>query len=186
LLGEQILLPAGELGFQPGCGFGLPNWFAIRTTARHEKRVAAQLQEKRVLVFLPLIHQMHRWSDRQARVEVPLFSCYLFVRVLPTPEARLRLLDTPGVLGLVGYGKQWVAIADREIDSLQAAVSARVPFQANAFLTEGKRVRIRGGALDGVEGIVVGKGTDRSVVLSVEVLKRSVAVRVEGYDLEPV
>ena len=79
-----------------------PSWYAVHTIARHEKRVAAQFEEKRVCTFLPLLHQVHNWSDRRRAVEIPLFSCYAFVRVVQTSEERLKVLRTPGVLGFVG------------------------------------------------------------------------------------
>jgi len=171
-------------GFPPGLALTRSNWYAIRTTARHEKRVAAQLQEKRVFTFLPLVQQMHRWSDRQAKVEVPLFSCYLFVRILPAAESRLRVLETPGVLGLAGSGRQGTPIADAEIESLRTAIQAKASFEVHPFTSVGRRVRVRGGALDGVEGIIAGESQDRRVVLTVEILRRSVSVCVAGYDLE--
>src|SRR5580692_6988046 len=76
-----------------------PEWYAVHTVARHEKRVAANFLEKGIFTFLPLLHQIHRWSDRQSKVEVPLFSCYAFVRIVPTAENRVRVLRTPGVVG---------------------------------------------------------------------------------------
>lgn len=184
MLPEHIHLPAVDPGFQPGPAFGRSNWYALRTRSRHEKRVAALLREKRIFVFLPLVQQMHRWSDRLAKVEVPLFGGYLFVRILPTTKNRLALLETPGAVGLVGTGKHWTAIPDREMESLQSAVQARAQLQVHPFVSAGKRVRIRGGALDGVEGIIAGEGPERSVVLSIELLRRSVSIRIAGYDLE--
>lgn len=184
MLAEQIYLPPVASGFPTGLAVARPSWYAVRTRARHEKRVCALLQEKAVPVFLPLVQQIHRWSDRQARVEVPLFSCYLFVRILAAVETRLRVLETPGALGLAGSRKEGTPVADSEIDSLRAAISAKAAFQTHPFTSAGLRVRVRGGALDGVEGIVAGESTNRRIVLTVEILRRSVSVGVEGYDLE--
>src|ERR1700730_13485074 len=78
------------------------NWFAVQTFARHEKRVSERLRENEVRTFLPLLEQLHRWSDRRVKVDVPLFSCYAFVHIAPTAGERARVLQTPGVLGLVG------------------------------------------------------------------------------------
>lgn len=159
-------------------------WFAIHTVARHEKRVAHQLQENGVFTFLPLLQQMRQWSDRRARVEVPLFSCYAFVRTVRTAEERLKVLRTPGVLGFVGSERIGTPIPDEEIENLQTAIREKIPFAVHPFLTVGKRVRIRGGSLDGMEGILVGHAGEKRLVVSVELLKRSVAIRVEGYDVE--
>jgi transcription antitermination factor NusG len=160
------------------------NWYAVQTMARHEKRVAAQFVEKRVCTFLPLLGQINRWSDRRVKVEVPMFSCYAFVRIVQSVEERLKVLRTPGVLGFVGSGRQGTPIPDEQIESLQTAISENIPCFPHDFISAGRRVRIRGGSLDGVEGILVRQGGDQSLVLSVELLHRSVAIRVEGYDIE--
>jgi transcription antitermination factor NusG len=160
------------------------SWYAVHTRARHEKRVAAQFEEKRVCTFLPLLHQIHRWSDRRRKVEVPLFSCYAFVRMAQTVEERLKVLHTPGVLGFVGSERQGTPIPDEQIESLRTAIRENIACFPYPFIREGRRVRIRGGSLDGVEGILVRQGVDQSLVVSVELLRRSVAIRVEGYEIE--
>ena len=160
------------------------SWYAVQTMARHEKRVAAQFEEKRVCTFLPLLHQVHRWSDRRSVVEIPMFSCYAFVRMVQTVEERLKVLRTPGVLGFVGSERQGTSIPDQQIESLRKAVSEKVPCLPHPFISVGKRVRIRGGSLEGVEGILMRQGGDHSLVISVALLQRSVSIRVEGYDIE--
>jgi transcription antitermination factor NusG len=159
-------------------------WFAIQTIAKHEKRVTQQLQEKDVDTFLPLLPEIHRWSDRQSKVEVPLFSCYTFVRILPAPEKRLPILTTRGVLGFVGSKREGTPIPNHEIESLQTVIKDEGRCGPHPFITVGKRVRIRGGALSGVEGVLVSQGKDYSLVISVQLLQRSVALRIEGYDIE--
>jgi transcription antitermination factor NusG len=160
------------------------NWYAVHTKARHEKRVAAQFEDKRVCTFLPLLHQIRRWSDRRSKVEVPMFSCYAFVRMAQTVEQRLKVLHTPGVLGFVGSERQGTPIPDEQIESLRTAISENIPCFPYPFIRAGRRVRIRGGSLDGVEGILVRQGVDQSLVVSVELLRRSVAIRVEGYEID--
>jgi transcription antitermination factor NusG len=166
------------------CALGEPSWYAVHTMARHEKRVAAQFEEKNVHTFLPLLRQIHRWSDRRKTVEVPMFSCYAFVHIAQTTEERLKILRTSGVLAFVGNERQGTPIPDEQIDSLRTAISENLPCFPHAFISAGRRVRIRGGSLDGVEGIFVRQGGDESLVLSVELLHRSVAIRVAGYDIE--
>ncbi len=113
-----------------------------------------------------------------------MFSCYAFVRIVPTVEERLKVLRTPGVLGFVGSERQGTPIPDEQIESLSIAINENIPCFPHAFISAGRRVRIRGGSLDGVEGILVRQGGDQSLVLSMELLNRSVAIRVEGYDIE--
>lgn len=165
-------------------GRGEPRWYAIHTVARHEKRVAQQLEENKVFTFLPLIRQRRQWSDRRATVHVPLFSCYAFVRMIQTVEERLKVLRIPGVLGFVGSGRVGTPIPNAEIENLQTAIRENVPFALHPFITVGKRVRIRGGSLDGIEGLLVSRLGDDSLILSVELLQRSICIRVEGYDVE--
>jgi len=160
------------------------SWYAVHTRARHEKRVAAQFEEQRVCTFLPLLHQVHRWSDRRSVVEIPMFSCYAFVRMVQTVEERLKILRTPGVLGFVGSERQGTSIPEEQIESLRIAISENIPCFPHPLVNVGRRVRIRGGSLDGVEGILVRQGGDQSLVVPVELLHRWISIRVEGYDIE--
>lgn len=166
------------------CGLEKSSWYAVHTLARHEKRVVAQFEEKRVCTFLPVLRQIHRWSDRRVKVEVPMFSCYAFVRIVHTVEERLKVLQTPGVLGFVGSERQGTPIPDEQIESLRIAISENILCSPYPFVSAGKRVRIRGGSLDGVEGILVRQGEDQTFVVSVDLLHRSISIRVEGYDVE--
>jgi len=160
------------------------NWYAIHTMPRHEKRISVQLQEKRVFTFLPMLQQIHRWSDRRTKVEVPMFSCYAFVRMVQAVDERLKVLRTPGVLGFVGSARKGTPIPDEQIENLRKVTSENTPSFQHPFISAGKRVRIRGGSLDGLEGILVRQGADQSLVVSMELLCRSVSIRLEGYDIE--
>jgi transcription antitermination factor NusG len=133
-----------------------------------------------------MLQQIHRWTDRQSKVEVPMFSCYVFVHMDETVEERLKVLRTPGVLGFVGSERQGTPIPDEQIENLRTAIRGKIPCVVHPFVSAGNRVRIRGGSLDGVEGILMGQGGEQSVVVSVELLRRSVSIRVEGYDIEAV
>ena len=113
-----------------------------------------------------------------------MFSCYAFVRIMPSTAERLKVLRTPGVIGFVGSERQGTPIPNEQIENLQKAIIEKMPCAVHPYINIGQRVRVRGGSLNGVEGILVGKGSDQSVVLSLELLCRSVAIRVEGYDIE--
>lgn len=161
-------------------------WYAVHTRSRHEKNVVAQLREKKVWTYLPLSTQTHHWSDRKKLVEVPLFPGYTFVQINRTDEDRLAVLRTRGVVCIVGSQGFGTPIPSKQIEDVARLLDQRVPFTLFPFLREGQRVRIRGGSLDGVEGVLVKKNLDPHLVVSVELLQRSVAVRMTGYDLEPV
>ena len=161
------------------------NWYAIQTRSRHEKVVERQLQGQGVEVFYPVVSQMHRWSDRRKVVECPLFAGYAFVRIAASPEERVRVLKTHGVVQFVGRNGQGSPIPTEQIEAVQAVVACNLPFTKHAFLKVGQRVRVRGGALDGVEGILVAQSGSRDLVISIEPIQRSLSIRIEGYDVEP-
>jgi len=161
-----------------------PQWFALRTRSRHEKRVEMQLTEQGICAFLPLQTESHRWSDRHKVVEVPLFPGYVFVQVVQSAETRLTLLRTTGVAALVGIHGEGLPIPDKQIDDIRTLLENGVPLSPRTFLNVGQRVRIRGGSLDGVEGLLLARNADRSLVVSVELIRRSLEVRMAGYEVE--
>jgi len=162
-------------------------WYAVRTRSRHEKIATQQLLTRGIETFLPVTVQTHRWSDRKKQVEVPLFAGYTFVRVAySSNEHRIKVLQTHGVAGFVGVQRTGVPIPDSQIEDIRTLLSNKVDLKAHSFLKIGQRVRVRGGALDGVEGILVSHSGDRSLVISLEPIQRSLSIRVEGYDVEPV
>jgi transcription antitermination factor NusG len=160
------------------------NWYAVHTRARHEKIVEQRLQEHGLTTFLPLMTEVHRWSDRKNTVEVPLFSCYVFAKIAATNVERLRVLRVEGVLSLVGSRAEGTPIPDEQIDSVRILMEERLPWSSHSFLKIGQRVRIRSGALNDMEGILVSRNGARTLVISVEAIQRSLAVRVEGYEVE--
>jgi transcription antitermination factor NusG len=101
-------------------------------------------------------------------------------------EKRLTTLQTPGVLGFVGIRGVALPIPAKEIEDIQTLLAQNVTCALYPFVRVGQHVRIRGGCLDGVEGLLVAKNSDRSLVVSIELIQRSVAVRIDGYDVEPV
>jgi len=161
-------------------------WYAIQTRPRHEKVVVAELEQKGITTFLPLVSEIHRWSDRRKKVELPLFSGYAFVSIALTPEARISILRTSGVLNFVGCHKYGAPIPEKEIRDIRSLLANKVPFSPYCFLKVGQRVRVRGGCLDGLEGILIRQNEDQSLVLSVEMIQRSLAINIAGYDVEPV
>jgi len=175
-----------ESAIEPGTGTGTECWYGLQTRPRHEKMVAQRLGERGVTTFLPLVTEVHRWSDRKKSVQMPLFSCYVFARFVPNRTERLRVLRVDGVFGLVGAGGEGIAIPDSEIDAVRGVVEGQMPWSSHPFLKIGQRVRIRSGALDGLEGVLVERNGDRTLVISVDAIQRSLAVRVEGYEVEAI
>lgn len=162
------------------------HWYAVHTRARHEKMVTERLLEQGIQTYLPLVKETHRWSDRKRIVELPLFSCYVFARFAPTNQDRLRVCRTNGVLQVIGMRGEAIPIPDEQIDAVRVLMNEKLPWSAHPFLKIGQRVRIGSGALKGVEGILVARDGDRTLVVSVDVIQRSLAVKIEGYQVEPV
>jgi transcription antitermination factor NusG len=162
------------------------DWYAVHTRAQHEKAVAHRLRERGVTTFLPTFTEVHRWKDRKKAVELPLFSCYLFVKLMPCNEDRQRVLRTDSVLGLVGAQGTGTPIPQEQISALRILVAEKLPCCAHPFLKTGQRVRIRGGALEGLEGIFLSRHGERRLIISVDAMQRSLAIQVEGYEIEPI
>lgn len=162
-----------------------PHWYAVHTRSRHEKFVARRLEEQGITTFVPTRMEMRRWSDRRRLVEFPLFSCYAFVSLPWKPELRAKVLRTHGVLGFVSFGADAVRIPDVEIENIRTVLAGMVPYTPYPFLKVGQRVRIRGGALDGMEGILLAPSGNNTLVISVEPIQRSLAVNIDGYAVEP-
>lgn len=161
-------------------------WYAVQTRPRHERVVENRLQAKGLEVFLPISREVHRWSDRRKHVEVPLFSNYVFVRIRPTPEDRLRVFRVEGLFGFVGARGEGTPIPDEQIRAVQVMAQKNVAWSVHPFLQVGQRVRIRGGALEGLEGIFVSRNGEDRLVISIDTVQRSLSMSLAGYDLEVV
>ncbi len=159
-------------------------WFAVRTASGREKSVATQLQAKGLQEFLPVYRTRRRYSDRTKELELPLFPGYIFCRF--DFNNRLPVLITPGVQMIVGFGKMPTPVADDEIENLQRVVASGAAQPHDHFLTVGERVRVKEGSLAGVEGILVDVKNSWRIVLSVELLQRSVSVELDRAAIEPV
>jgi len=159
-------------------------WFALQTRSRSEKKVASQLETKGIETFLPLVTEVHRWSDRRQKVQQPLFPGYVFVHITDAAAVRFSVLNTLGVCNFVGIRGAGLPIPDKEILDIRTIVMNPVPFTPHSFLRAGQRVRVRGGCLDGVEGTLVTTNSDHTVVVSIELVRRAVAVRIDGYGFE--
>ncbi len=159
-------------------------WYAIQTRPRHEKKVHEDLQSLGFSTYLPLMNQIHQWSDRRQAVEIPIFPRYLFLHAEYSPYVHQAIIGRWGVCNFVGVRGQALPIPDQEIANIETLVRRQLPAEPHPFLSVGSRVRCRGGALDGLEGILVRKNRDWSIVVSLELLQRSLAVRLVDYEVE--
>jgi transcription antitermination factor NusG len=158
-------------------------WFALYTTARHEKRVAEHLAQRQIERYLPLYRSERKWSDgSRVTLELPLFPCYLFIHI--RRKERGSVLAVPGAVTVVGgTGGEPAPLPDATIDALRSGLELRHA-QPHPLLTVGQRVRIRSGALAGLEGIVVRNKNGFRVVMTLEHIMQSYSVEVDLEDLE--
>ena len=163
-------------------GYHDVRWYAVQTSANHEKRVAEQLSVRRTEHFLPLYASLRRWKDRRVVLELPLFPGYVFVRMALSD--RMQVLQVAGVARLVGFGGMPAALPEREIETLRAGMARGVRAEPHPFLTAGCRVRVKAGPLVGMEGIMLRRKSSLRVVISIELIQRAVAVEVDEGDVE--
>lgn len=159
------------------------HWFAVYTTPRHEKAVLRQCESRLIQSFLPLYTTIHRWRNGcQARIEQPLFPGYVFVCV----ERRecMRVLRIPGVLSLVGPGREPAPLPSSDIEALRSGLLQR-RFEPHSYLVVGEKVRIHSGALAGMVGVLLRKKNSLRVVLTLDLIMQSVAVEVGSDEVEP-
>jgi len=161
-------------------------WYAIRTRSRHEKVAAREFDAQGISVFLPLVTSIRQWSDRHTKVEMPLFPGYAFVRVDYFSGDRVRVLRTTGVVDFVGQKAEGSSIPDEQIESIRTILIRNVPVKDHPFLNVGQRIRVRNGALSGVEGILVAVKGTRQLVISVEPIQRSLCISLDDYQIENV
>ena len=162
---------------------GGSSWWALYTRHQHEKMVADALAVKGFEVFLPLYESVRRWKDRKKVLALPLFPCYVFVR--GDVRRKLQVVATSGVHMVLHRGEQIAVIPDLEIEAIRRAVEGKFAIEPHPFLQCGDRVRVKCGFLEGVQGILLRKKGLHRLVLSVDMLVRSVAVEIDGMDVEP-
>lgn len=160
-----------------------PLWYAAYTCARHEKRVAEQFERRSVESFLPLYETVHRWKNGRARLELPLFPGYVFVRI--AVQERLRVLEVPSVVRLVGFGGLPTPLPEGEVEAIREGLARNLHAKPHPFLSVGRRVRVRSGPLQGLQGVLVRRKGNYRVVLSMDLIMRSIVVDLDIADLEP-
>ncbi len=157
-------------------------WYALYTRHQHEKAVARILCGKGFQTFLPLYDVAHRWKDRVKQLSLPLFPCYVFLR--GGLERRFEVLTTPGINHFVGNRGRPAPIPEAEIEGVRQAVERSRSAEPHPFLKCGDWVRVKSGPLVGLEGMLVRKKNQFRLVLSIELLQKSVAVEVDAFVVE--
>ncbi|MBV9087105.1 MAG: UpxY family transcription antiterminator [Acidobacteria bacterium] len=157
------------------------HWYAIHSRSRHEKCIQQYLEKTSIDCFLPLYETVHRWKDRRALVTLPLFPGYLFVRI--PIEERLKVLTAPGVVRLLSVHGRPIPVPDTEIDVLRSCASRNLKMAPHPYLTVGRRVLVKSGPFADMEGILVRRKGQFRLVVSVNLIARSVALELDRSDI---
>ena len=160
------------------------HWYALHVRSRAEFAVAQYLEGAKYSVFLPTYSDLHRWSDRVKTIRTPFFPGYVFCRM--DINARLSVLQAPGVVNVVSCGRSFVPVPDDEIAAVRAVASSPLFARHCPYLNVGDQVIIKRGPLAGVEGMLIQVKNDYRLVVSIHLLQRSLAVEVDLADVHPV
>jgi transcription antitermination factor NusG len=152
-------------------------WYGLRTRSNHEKLVSTILENKGYEQYLPLHHVRRYWSDRVVVSEQPVFPGYIFCRF--DPNKRLGVITTPGVVAIIGFGGEPVPIDDSEVQAVRTVLQSGIAVRACGFLQEGQRVRVRCGALQGIEGVLLKQKSQWRLIISVTTLYRSISMEID-------
>lgn len=158
-------------------------WYAGCTSARHEKRVAEHLAQRGIEHFLPLYETIHRWNNGRHKVQLPLFPGYVFVKI--ALRDRLRALEIPGFARFVSFNAQPFPLPEADICRMREALSKDVLAEPYPYLTSGTQVEVCAGPLQGMCGILLRRQNKYRVVISVDLIMRSMVVEVAAADVVP-
>jgi transcription antitermination factor NusG len=163
------------------------HWFVLWTHSNSERLVHAHLRDREFEVFLPLVKAWSRRRGVQSTVALPMFPGYVFVRHVLDKRSYVEILKARGVVRVLG--ERWdrpAFVPDGEIEAIRRVAGADVPVLPYPFLTEGQRVRIEDGPLTGLQGILIATKPQKGLlVVSVDLLQRSVAVEVASTQVQP-
>ncbi len=161
-----------------------PRWYAVYTCANREKRVADQFAGRGVEHFLPQYESVRRWKDRKVRLQLPLFPSYLFVHL--AAQERLHVLQVSGVVRLVGFNGRPSPMPEEDVDRIRRFLGQGWRAEPHPYLQVGKRARVVRGPLTGMEGIVLRRKNRSRLVLSFDLIQRSMAIEMDEADLAAV
>ncbi len=160
----------------------IPHWFALKTRSRHEKKVEHQLKQKGIECFLPMYESIRYWSDRKKKVELPLFSCYLFVKI--TLKEKMNALQTDGAVHFIAFDNIPAPIPDEQIDSLKKVIDNNLPIAHVNDWNIGQKVEVKSGPFKGVRGVIHKVKTKSQLVIVIDALSQAVGVEIDEKEVK--
>ena len=165
----------------------IPLWYCLHTRSRHETMVYERLGKKGFQTFLPKLEVWSRRKDRRKKIQKALFPGYLFVNELLNPFRTLEILKTPGVVKILSNEEGPAPVPETQIESIKKILNGRSAVYPFPYLKEGQMVRVVDGPLKGCQGFLLKiKEEKEKLVISVDLLQRSVSVEIEGASVEPI
>ena len=161
-------------------------WYAVQTSYRCEQRAAKDLTAKGFETYLPLLREVHQWKDRRKAIEVPALSGYLFVRYEPFLRNRICVLETQGVVRLLGSNHAPCPVSEQELDALRRTLNSGLPVDRCDAVLPGAPVIVKRGALAGVHGRVVRIKSNLRLVVSISAISQAVSAELSVNDVEAV
>ncbi len=158
-------------------------WYAIYTRSRHEKVVYELLKDKGLETFLPIRVYLSRWKDRKKKIESPLFPGYLFTR-LNLSQDFTKVVASKGVVKVLGTNGTPIPIPDVEVDSVKTLLKSGLKYDPYPYLRSRTRVVVINGPLQGITGKILERVGKYKLLISIELIKRSISVEIDVNDVE--
>ena len=163
----------------------LPQWYALYTRSRFEKKLLLELSSRQVEVFLPMREILSRWKDRKKKVWFPLFPGYIFVNYVDTPENRYRVLNIPGAVHFVGVGGHPDPVPEEQILAIHRFLETSLSADPYPYIRVGTHVEVISGPLAGIRGMLVEKRGKFRFILQVDLIRQAISVEIDASDVRP-
>jgi transcriptional antiterminator NusG len=163
-----------------------PEWFALYTRSRFEKKMLGELTDRGIEVFLPMREILSRWKDRKKKIWLPLFPGYIFVNHVDTPENRFRVLNIPGAVRFVSLEGHAASIPEEQIENVRTFLESSIAIDPYPYMQVGTRVEVIAGPLKGIQGVLVEKRGRFRFVIQVDLIRQAVSVEIDSSDVRAI
>ncbi len=159
-------------------------WYAVYTKSRFEKKVAEELEKKKVEYYLPMQKSLKQWSDRKKYIEEPLFKSYIFVKV--SNQDYLDVLTTNGAVCYVTIGKEKIAIPDFQIEAVRTYLGEQEIDKTMGYFEEGNEVEVAYGSLKGLRGKLISAKDSRKLMVQIDAINQNITITLAAHLLKKV
>jgi transcription antitermination factor NusG len=183
---DMSLISASPLEHSEEKGILKPNWYALYTRSRFEKKMLGELTDRRIEVFLPMREILSRWKDRKKKIWIPLFPGYIFVNHIDTPENRFRILNIPGAVRFVGYEGHADPVPEDQIQHVRLFLESSLSIDPYPYMQIGTKVEVMAGPLKGVKGLLVEKRGRFRFIVQVDLIRQAISIEIDASDVRPI